>query len=102
MDLPDAALQLIADLLHIVENTGRWPVALEEAIVAMLTKGGTAEPDDRRPIVLLPLLYRLWASLRAQELQAWLREHDVLQSGQAASAETLAADFALSFRGLVP
>ena len=67
------------------------------AIVAMLPKKGTSAPDDRRPIVLLPIIYRIWAGIRAQELITWLVRVGILQKGQSAGAEYMAADFALEF-----
>ena len=38
----------------------------------LLPKGGTSDPLDRRPITLLPVLYRMWAALRATQFRAWL------------------------------
>ena len=94
-DLPLPALDLLARFLRLVEERGRWPAVLREAMVAMLPKKGTAAPDDRRPIVLLAIMYRLWAKVRAQEVQAHLVHLCILATGSGASAETLAADLAL-------
>ena len=43
----------------------------------MLEKGGTTDPMDVRPIVLLPQLYRLWATCRAKELGRWMQDQGV-------------------------
>ena len=43
-------------------------------MVAMLDKGGSQDPLDKRPIVLLPVVYRLWAAIRARTFRAWLAE----------------------------
>eukprot|EP00972_Heterocapsa_arctica_P106575 15697954-Heterocapsa_arctica.AAC.1 len=56
-------------------------------MVAMLTKGGSEDPEDRREIVLLSVVYRLWAALRAATIRAWLARAGVLRakgSGRAA------------------
>ena len=71
-DLPREDVALLVQFYSHVEASGEWPQHLREAIVAMLAKKGTAAPDDRRPIVLLPFLYHVWAGLRAQQLQGWL------------------------------
>ena len=94
-DLPLEALTVLADFFTLVEAANRWPAALRDAIVAMLPKKGTAAPSDRRPIVLLTILYRLWAKVRAQEFQDWLVSNHILARGMAASAEVQAADLAL-------
>ena len=63
----------VAALFDLVELCGRWPNALWAAIVCMLDKGGTNDPLDHRPVVLLPCLYRLWARTRAKTFRQWQR-----------------------------
>ena len=48
--------------------------------------GGSADPSDRRPIVLLPVIYRLWVALRAAELRLWLARTGVLRADGALRA----------------
>ena len=60
-----------------------WPLSSPQALgrrnspgrteTVLLPKGGTADPLDRRPITLLPMLYRIWAALRATQLRDWMR-----------------------------
>ena len=64
--LPLPAFRVLADLLATVERTGRWPEPIAHSFVAMLPKGGTGEPDEYRPIVLLSVYYRIWAKARGQ------------------------------------
>ena len=66
-------LEWTADLLAIVEATGRWPTELTRAETVLLPKGGTDDPLDKRPITLLPMLYRVWVALRATQLRKWMR-----------------------------
>lgn len=54
-----------ADFYRVVEDNGRWSLEWPPHLVARLPEGGTADPLDRRPIVLLPVLYTLWAAARA-------------------------------------
>ena len=94
-DLPDEALEALCAFFAVVEATGCWPSKLSSNLVAMLTKNGTADPGDRRPIVLLSAIYRLWAAARAAEMRGWLVANHALQTGPAASAAAQAADLAL-------
>ena len=94
-DLPDEALAALCEFYAAVEATGRWPDKLSRNLVAMLTKAGTPDPSDRRPIVLLSAVYRLWAAARAAEMRTWLVDNNALQVGPNASAATQAADLAL-------
>ena len=48
-----------ADLLNEVETRGAWPKELPGPLGILLPKGGTDDPLDRRPIWLMPTLYRL-------------------------------------------
>ena len=61
-------------LLEQVESTGRWPrqAALPEGV--LLPKGDGQDPLDRRPIWLMPLLYRIWSAARARPWKAWQRQ----------------------------
>ena len=60
---PLAAWPCIAQLFRAVETAGRWPAALRGGVICLLPKGGaqvtTKDPLEARPVVLLPLLYRL-------------------------------------------
>jgi hypothetical protein len=55
---------LLATFYAVVERSGKWPAVIRHSFVAMLPKGGTQEPDDGRPIVLLSVIYRVWAQAR--------------------------------------
>ena len=85
-DWPLKAFAMIR-LFFMVKEQGRWPYRLQWAIVAMLPKGGSSAPDDRCPIIILPIVYRIRAGVRAQEVQSWLGR-----------VETLALDFAFSIQ----
>jgi hypothetical protein len=78
---PLAAWSCIAQLFRAVETAGRWPAALRGGVICLLPKGGaqvtTKDPLEARPVVLLPLLYRLWAYKRGPEMGAWLKKHGV-------------------------
>ena len=73
---PTDAVLGVAALLRSVERLGRWPAGLARAEVVLLPKGVAdvvLEPLQRRPITLLPVLYRLWARLRQREVARWRR-----------------------------
>ena len=95
-DWPVGLLALLADIYAEVEKQGRWPADLSCNMVAMLPKGGTADPADRRPVVLLPVVYRLWAALRAAEMRLWLAKTGVLRpDGALRAADSQAYELGL-------
>ena len=68
------------ELLHIVEDVGVWPGALAHSLISLVTKGEGARPEDLRPISVMPLVYRDWASARLREVISWQEEW--IQDGQ--------------------
>ena len=55
----------LAILLELVESTGTWPQGLLDAYIAMIPKAdGDSTPLVNGPLSVLPVVYRLWASLR--------------------------------------
>ena len=62
----------LAILLELVESTGTWPQGLLDAYIAMIPKAdGDSTPLGQRPLSVLPVVYRLWASLRLGHLREW-------------------------------
>ena len=63
----------LAVLLNLVETTGTWPQGLLDADIAMIPKAdGDSTPLGQRPLSVLPVVYRLWASLRLGHLRGWV------------------------------
>ena len=63
----------LAILLELVESTGTWPQGLLDAYIAMIPKAdGDSTPPGQRPLSVLPVVYRLWASLRLVHLREWV------------------------------
>ena len=63
----------LAILLELVESTGTWPQGLLDAFIAMIPKAdGNSTPSGQRPLSLLPVVYRLWTSLRLGHLREWV------------------------------
>ena len=63
----------LAILLELVESTGNWPHGLLHALIAMIPKGdGDSTPLGQRHLSVLPVVYRLWASLRLGHLREWV------------------------------
>jgi endonuclease/exonuclease/phosphatase family metal-dependent hydrolase len=72
--LPVELLELVAELFDAVETLGRWPAQLCTPEGLLLPKGGASnsgDPLDRRPVWLLPMLYRVWAAGRARLFARW-------------------------------
>ncbi|KAJ9458234.1 hypothetical protein DIPPA_06767 [Diplonema papillatum] len=73
--LPPEILELMADAMNAVETEGQWPEQLMHAIVHLLPKPeSTGDPLSQRPISITPVLYRIWAAIRAKEALAWMDE----------------------------
>ena len=55
-----------------VEEVGCWPDGLLDAYIAMIPKtDGDAASLGQRPLSVLPIVYRIWASVRMGQLDGW-------------------------------
>ena len=64
----------LARILTLVEDTGIWPDGLLDAYIAMIPKtDGDATPLGQRPLSVLPVVYRVWASARMVQLEDWFK-----------------------------
>ena len=60
----------LATLLELVESTGVWLQGLLDAYIAMNPKAdGDSTSPGQRPLSVLPVVYRLWASIRLGHLR---------------------------------
>ena len=63
----------LAILLDLVETSGTWPQGLRDAFFAMIPKAdGDSTSLGQRPLSVLPVVYRLWASLELGHLREWV------------------------------
>ena len=63
-----------ARILTLVEDTGVWPDGLLDAEIAMIPKtDGDATPLGQRPLSVLPVVNRIWASARMVQLEGWFK-----------------------------
>ena len=63
----------LAVLLELVETSGTWPQGLLDACIAMIPKvDGDSTTLGQRPLSVLTVVYRLWASLRLGHLREWV------------------------------
>ena len=59
-------------VLRQVEAAGQWPQGLLDAYIAMIPKAeGDSTSLGQRPLCVLPVVYRLWASVRQAHLKEW-------------------------------
>ena len=64
----------LARILGQVEDFGVWRDGLLDAYIAMIPKtDGDATPLGQRPLGVLPVIYRVWASARMGQLDDWFR-----------------------------
>ena len=62
----------LALVLRQIEAAAQWPQGLLDAYVAMIPKAeGDSTPLGQRPLCVLPVVYRLWASVRLAHLKDW-------------------------------
>lgn len=87
-------LEALADFHWGVEAAGSWPQECPPHLVALLPKGCTAGPLDRRPVVL-PVVYGLCAAARAGLMRGWPRGAGVLRAGPLATSDALARPLGL-------
>ena len=63
----------LAILLDLVETSGVWPQGLLDAYIAMIPQAdGDSAPQGQRPLSVLPVVCRLWASFRLGHLREWV------------------------------
>ena len=63
-----------ARILTKVEDVGIWPDGLLDAYIAMIPKtDGDATPLGQRPLSVLPVVYRIWASAHMGQLDDWFK-----------------------------
>ena len=72
--LPVPWFDELARILTQVEEDGVWLEGLLDAYIAMIPKvDGNATPLGQRPLCVLPVVYRIWASARMVQLEGWFR-----------------------------
>ena len=72
--LPVSWYDELARILSKVDDVGIWPDGLLDAYIAMIPKAdGDATPLGQRPLSVLPIVYRIWASARMGQLDGWFR-----------------------------
>jgi len=91
---PQPLITLLAGFYGVVERTGLWPAAMGTNLVALLPKGTSGDPGDYRPIMLLSVIYRIWAKARSTFMQGHLRAIGILPTGPIPGAEQQATDLA--------
>ena len=71
--MPDWAVQGLLDICANAERSGRWPWSMLQALVTAIEKHeGASVVTEFRPICVLSLAYRTWASIRARQALAHL------------------------------
>ena len=90
--LPVACYDGLARILTQVEDTGVWPDGSLDAYIAMIPKTDVdATPLGQRPLSVLPIVYRIWASPRMGQLEdrfrSWVPESVFSAGGGRGSVE---------------
>ena len=73
MNMPVAGKQSLIDLIAQIEQGKQWPNVCMTALISSLEKvESAATPAAFRPICVMSLIYRVWASIRAKQALQWL------------------------------
>merc|ERR1711873_363386 len=64
--LPDCILELLLLVYDTIETEHRWPSEACWGGITLIPKGEGGEPLKLRPLSVMNLVYRLWASVRMQ------------------------------------
>ncbi len=68
LSLPNCILEALLGVLHLCEKVGRFPRSFHHSYIALIPKGAPRSPLSLRPITVLTIPYRVYASLRCQNL----------------------------------
>ena len=72
--LPLPCFDCFAHILSVDEQGGVWPEGLVDAYIVIIPKAdGDATPLGQRPLSVLPVVCRIWASARMVQLEEWFR-----------------------------
>ena len=70
--LPDLMLGKLCDVFHVIEQSQRWPFSFTSGYFCLIPKPESDNsPSSLRPLSILSVLYRAWASMRLSELMMW-------------------------------
>ena len=91
--LSDATFTKLAGLLNAIEDGADWPEDVSTAKAAFLAKDADKleDPLAYRVLLIMPVLYRRWASCRLRAMAEWIRRWQ-LQEMVAGVAEVGAED----------
>lgn len=77
INMPDNLMESLLDLFNgIEEDRLNWPLQFLHGMINSLPK--TSEPNgpsDFRPVVILPVAYRAWSSIRSRQMIRFLLPH---------------------------
>ena len=74
-NMPDRVVEQLLTLIHHIETTGEWPEQLVHGAVHSLQKVPDAcKVSQFRPITILPVVYRIWSSIRCKQLIRYLQQ----------------------------
>ena len=74
--LSDATYNWLAEMLNAIEDGAAWPHDINQGRAAFLSKDSenTDNPLAYRVLLILPTIYRRWATARLRDLQPWIRQ----------------------------
>ena len=72
--LSDNTYEWLATMLNAIEEGAQWPTDITQGRAAFLSKDSqnTEDPLAYRVLLILPTIYRRWATARLHSLQHWV------------------------------
>ena len=65
------SLPSLLDIFHLCERVGHFPRSFHHSYTTLILKGSSHSPLSLRPLALLTVPYRVYASLPCQTLMEW-------------------------------
>ena len=70
--LPDFLLGKLCTVFQVIEEVGEWPISFTVGYLSLIPKPESDNsPSSLRPLSILSVLYRAWASSRLKLLMQW-------------------------------
>ncbi len=95
--LSDCLLLALLDVYNLCEYKGHFPSSFYYSYTTLIPKGLSRAPLSLRPITVLPVPYRIYASLRCQTLLKWQKFLDSSQFAFCKGRSTTSLNSHLSF-----
>ena len=93
-------LQIMAQLLNSIEESGLWPTKLTKGYIPLIPKGKGSAPLQLRPLSVLSVMYGAWLGIPLHGCLRW-QENWVHRNAYTFGTSTHASEAAILFAVLI-